>query len=189
MAIEADFPWLAITHPAHLEYMRSPLLNTMPYFLETLDKLDSERRHEIMYGAFWAVIESIETVQGVERKTDKADVSYDAFKRVCKSLPWGVGTLLIISAVHLTLSTLLSISDTTSVDDDKSRLIEFAEHVMRNPPPPDKTAEDEGFKNWLVGHIENLDETKLAHYNDYVYFCENVVRRLLEENPFANRAE
>jgi hypothetical protein len=183
MSLETDYPYLTIMHPAHLEYFHRVPLNTMTFFLEILDKLDAQERHEIMYGAFLAVIESVETAQGIQRKTEKVAVSYDAFKKVCKTLPWGIGTLLIISTVHLALSTLFSASDTTSVEDDKNRLVEFAEFAMRNPPPREQAEEDDKFMKWLVEHIENLPETKTKNHKQYVYFCENVVQPLLNEKP------
>jgi hypothetical protein len=38
----------------------------MKYFLELLDNLDAQERHEIMYGAFMVVIESVETAPGLQ---------------------------------------------------------------------------------------------------------------------------
>jgi hypothetical protein len=168
-------------HPAHLEYVHRVPMNTMNYFLETLDKMDAQQRHEIMYGAFLAVIESVETAQGVQRKTEQAAVTYDIFKRVCKTLPWGIGTLLIISAMQITLSTLFSASDTTSINEDKNRLVEFAEFSMRNVDQPSTDGHDE-FVKWLVDHIEELPEKKTKTYEQYVYLCENVIEPLLNEN-------
>ena len=183
MSLETDYPYLTIMHPAHLAYVHDLPLNTMNYFLETLDRLEPTERHEIMYGAFLAMVESLEEVQGIEPKTDKTKITYEIFRERCVTLPWGIGTLLIISAVHLTLLTLFSGSDTTSVDEDKNRLVEFAEHAMRNPPPSDQTKQDDRFMEWLVDHIENLPETKAQNYKQYVYFCENVLQPLLNEKP------
>ena len=98
------------------------------------------------------------------------------------SLPWGIGTLLVISAMHLTLSELFNAGDTTSsVEENKNRLVDFAEFVMRTPSRPEQAEEDEEFKKSLVDHIENLSETKSKNYTQYVYFCENVVGPLLNE--------
>ena len=74
MSLESEYPYLTIMHPAHLEYAHRVPLNTMKYFLELLDNLDAQERHEMMYGAFMAVIESVETAQGVQRKTEKGAV-------------------------------------------------------------------------------------------------------------------
>jgi hypothetical protein len=183
MSLETDYPYLTIMHPAHLEYIRNLPLNTMNYFIQTLDQLDASKRHEIMYGAFLAMIESLEEVQGVQQKTDKTKITYEIFRQRCLSLPWGIGTLLIISAVHFTMLTLFSGSDTTSVDKDKNRLVEFAEYLMGNPPPPEDAEEDEKFKKWLVDNIENLPETKAKNYKQYVYFCDKVLEPLLNEKP------
>lgn len=79
------------------------------------------------------------------------------------------------------LSMLFNASDTTSVEENKTELVGFAELVMRTPPPPEQAEEDERFKKWLVDHIENLSETKSKNYTRYVYFCENVIVPLLNE--------
>lgn len=98
-------------------------------------------------------------------------------------LPWGIGSLLIISVMHLTLSQLFNAGDTTPVEENKNRLVEFAEFVMRTPSRPEQAEEDEEFKKSLVDRIENLSETKSKDYTRYVYFCENVVIPLLNEKP------
>ena len=183
MSLESEYPYLTIMHPAHLEYVHSVPFNTMGYFLEILDSLDAQERHEMMYGAFVVVVESVETAQGVQRETAETAVNYEVFKKVCMNLPWGIGTLLIISAMHVTLSELFNASDTTSVEDNKNRLVEFAEIVMRTPPPPEQAQEHEEFKKELVDRIEKLSETKSKNYKQYVYFCENVVSPLLNEKP------
>lgn len=71
MSLELDYPYLTIMHPAHLEYVHHLPLNSMKYFLEILDSLDAQERHEIMYFAFVVVIDSVETAQGVKRKTER----------------------------------------------------------------------------------------------------------------------
>ena len=169
-------------HPAHLEYVHHLPLNSMKYFLEILDSLDAQERHEIMYFAFVVVIDSMETAQGVETKTEKGAVNMKPSKKLHGS---ALGNRLIVDhfcdAPHS--SQLFNASDTTSIDENKSRAVEFAEFVMRTPPPPEQAEEHEKFKKWLVDHIENLSETKSKNYTQYVYFCESVVSPLLNEKP------
>ena len=38
MTLETDYPYLTIMHPAHIEYMHHVPLNTMNYFLQTLER-------------------------------------------------------------------------------------------------------------------------------------------------------
>lgn len=97
-----------------------------------------------------------------------------------------IGTLLVASTMHLTLSMLFSPSDTTSVDENKNRLVGFAEALMREPSQsPNETDE---LVTWLVDHIEQLPDKKAKSYEQQVYFCESVVQERLNEN-FSNKQE
>ena len=46
--IAGDFPFLSILHPVHLMYLKRSPLNTLDYFFSILDRLDSEKRDNLL---------------------------------------------------------------------------------------------------------------------------------------------
>lgn len=182
--LESKYPFLTGMHPAHLKYTRHLPLNTVGYFLGVLDKLDPEKRHEIMYLSFMNILGPLAEGQGREVYDLLEDrvAAYEHFKTHCLSLSNVVGDgVLVAGMVHISLSYIFDLGDTTSVDEAKDRLIRLVEAAMRNPklqaiPTHDATIGE------LVEHIEYQPEKAEEYHRLYVYFYEHVVEVLLHEN-------
>jgi hypothetical protein len=170
--IESRYPFLRLMHLAHFTYLRELPLNTVDYFLGVLDALDPEKRTKTFgYGISLLNGDKSDSVQNSQE-------DYAAFSKTLRQFgSHPIAALLIIGIVHLALYDLLRLGDTTDVENVKSRLVGFAEHLISKNQGEEAPPSIE----WLVDHIENLSESSEEYHKDYVYFCENVVEKLLAQ--------
>lgn len=179
-------PFLSAAHPAHVEYMRKMPVNTLDYFLTVVGELDLEEHADIFRYLFLYSLPEC----GYDRQAGGINLpevtreSITAFAARCRRAAQVVSEPAVVTgAVVRALSELFTRGDTSSVEEMKSRLMRMAEKGMRGElgdsgPPPDEAV------GWLVDHMEHLPEKTEKAHGLYVHFCENVLRRLLDQPPF-----
>lgn len=180
-SLESQYPFLSIMHPAHLRYVRQPSLNTLNSFFDCLDKLDPEKRYEIMYVSFMAMIDpGIDPGTGRVKVLERSQATYEHFKRRCvESSRFVEERLLVLALTHLALDYIFNLGDTTAVDETKDRLIGLVELVQRDPELREGVEDFNDSMRKMVDRIEDAPERAVENYQLYTYFCENVVAKLL----------
>jgi hypothetical protein len=185
-SIENDYPFLSIMHPAHLRYIRNVPLNTLEYFLDILDGLDADKRHEIMSTVFYLMIVPAENPMSAEEfdpaiMEDKEAV-YERFKARCRECASVLTEgLLVSSVVHYALQYVFDLGDKTTVDAVKDRIIGVLEFIQSDPHTAALGEEHERFMSMMVDHVEKTPERTDQFYMLYMYFCENVIIPLLDQ--------
>jgi len=187
--IVGSFPFLSILHPIHLFYISEFTLNSITYFFETLDQVESARRDEILGGVYELIIRPRyrEAISDDEKVLDlRIDpVSYEIFKKKCLSIvARGViaDFLLVFLIVNFTLHCLVKVGDTTSIDTFVGRMKHMREYFTNEleKRPQDKMSL-ERLRDFCEERIANADENTEQNYRLYKFFCESVVSRLLLE--------
>jgi len=205
--IVGEFPFVQILHPAHLLYMKGLQFNSIGYLFECLDGLDVQKRDEILHWAYESIIKPRYRESTNENETlgdlRIDEVSYNAFKKKCKKIieSKAVSEIqLTFLIVNITLNAWISMGDITSTDEPIERtksFIEFIQQLINDDLPLDNIDEyaiellkdKEKLKHMmelLKERMPQVRENTQRYYELYVYFCENVVARLLQENLFEN---
>jgi Restriction endonuclease len=185
--IGADFPHLAIMHPAHILFSKDAPANTLDYFFKLLDGLDTEKRDSILFGQYLILIRPRlrKSVTGKEtiKELMMDDISYDAFKKKCRELVAMIDEhFLVFSIVAHLLQHLLVMGDTTAIDEK----LEFNKSMIKSFEEK-KKAEGEDIETLescikeTQEVIRTLPERIKESYDRYQYFCERVVLQLLLE--------
>ena len=161
--------FVKLMHPTHLQYIRTHKLNTLDYFFEIIDKLNSEKRDEI-FGWLYLYLTN--------------DDSYDNFKRECYILESKVKIYLANYIIDTTLKILFSRGDTTT-EDISILLTEFLLELMRKELNEDEDAKNYKEKAKILKGIEETDisDSIEKNYLLYTFFCEEVLPKLIAE-PF-----
>ncbi len=119
--ISEDFPFIAVLHPIHLLYFRSPPLNSLSYFFDVLDKVDPGKRDDAMDLIYFRIInpEQRKSITGKEKIGELlvGEVSYEVFRRKCQEIVKVVPQdLFVFLLVSHTLKYLFGLGDLTNVD-------------------------------------------------------------------------
>lgn len=173
-SLEIKYPFLTAMHPVHLEYLQDIPLFTPDQFVSILDNVDAEKRDKVMWGNYKALVESMNAM-GFPNQ----EFSYANFRDLCLRLQPGIGVLIIGGIIQLTLHLWLSLGDLTSIEQKKSSVVEFTEHVMADS----RDGSDE-FVEWLVDNVEHLAERTAENRQYYVFFCHKVLQPLMESRRF-----
>lgn len=186
-----EFNFLNIVHPAHLEYVKRVQINTLGYLFDCLDKLEEGKREKIMDWIQEGVIRPRyrEPVHGDETiaQLQVDTVDYDSFKRKCYEIQRAglLGDMLLTSLiVNFLLQATFNYGDTTSVDQKQARLkddIDFMGQLERTDPSMKERVRR--LRPRLEQSLRELPDRAKEGYELYVYFCENVVAKLLREKP------
>lgn len=184
--VSGEFPHLAIMHPAHVLYMKELTYNSSSYFFRLLDNLDAEKRDKILSWVYLIVIKPRKYKTLPEGKSImdllSEEISYRDFKQKFPELAGAVGdAFLVNSLVNFTLQNMFGISDTTSIDE----VIEYHKHQIAYLQTLKVREEDKDslakYISYLQDSLQNVADTTKENYSLYVYFCENVVQKLLVE--------
>jgi len=119
--IGGEFPFLSILHPIHLVYLRRGPLNSLDYFFNVLDKLDSEKRDSVLSWVNYAIIKPRmrKPVSGKETLKELLidEVSYDVFKAKCRDIIQVMDQhLFVFGLVSFILERQFLIGDLTNMD-------------------------------------------------------------------------
>lgn len=181
-----DFPFLKLYHPAHIQFLREPPLNSFKYFFAILEKAGPDRFREALSFAYMLVIKP-----DVEIPTDgnqtlgellRSPVSYVQFREKCWALSHLVEQSFLIRAiVHEGLTSAFRSGDKTNTDrvvKNNKRLIDKLEEDV-------KTSKTNVANQQHISAIrERIDQIPVRierGYQDYVRFCEEIVAPLFSE--------
>jgi hypothetical protein len=190
--ITDDFPFVNIMHPAHLTYISKVPGNTLDYLFTCLDDCDAEKRDPLLYLLYLAIIRprkrSPVTGQETLGELYIDEISYDAFKQKCRqiaasgSLDHMILTSLIVNFV---LQVAFESGDTTKVEERIERTRQSIEFLQTHDDLLQERGLSKGVQYAFVKMHEKgirmMPENTRRAYDLYVYFCEHVVTRLLEE--------
>jgi len=182
-----SFPFLDGLHPAHLEYLRKPPINTMPYFLDLLDSLEPQKRDH-WFGLQYLYIVNPETKmpssgEQVLGELFLKQATYYEFKKSCIELQHHVHDLFIIqSIINSALSHLSKLGDLSSKQEmeeiHRSSIAFFQDQIDRgNKDKPDL----EGCIRLSQKMLNELDDRLKEGHEDYIEFCQVVLPALFEE--------
>lgn len=183
-SLESRYPFLSIIHPAHIDYIRHSSFNTLNYFFEVLNSLVTEKRAEILrYFFFYSTPKFGYDEQKKSLSVPEVNVeSFKAFIDRCRqAATFTSEPVLITGMVTMILTDIFRVGDTTSVEQTKDRLMRMAEIAMKDPQAfRDETAANDAM-DWMVNKMEHVPEQIQEGYKLYVYFCENVLQKLLDQ--------
>lgn len=166
--ISDGFDFLKFMHPIHLEYIRIHRLNTLDYFFEIIDKLDNEKRDEILGWVYLFFTN---------------DDNYDNFKRECYILESKAPKIYLANyIIDEILKILFSRGDKTTKDNSILRT-EYLLELMRKELNEDKDDKNYKEKAEILKEIEEID-TSVAiekNYLLYTFFCEEILPELIAE--------
>jgi len=183
-----DFEFLDILHPAHVEYLRHPPINTFDYFFEVLDRLDPAERRSFFTGSFMLIINpEFETATDSKRQTfgelAKGKITYTEFRKRCYEEAQYLSQHFLIQAIMFhELTGAFGCADRTDVQrvrKNMKRSLSFFEAKLKRPHPDPETIQ--GCIDQMKESLENIEERTAANYERYCAFCEKVVAPLLEE--------
>lgn len=181
-SFEEQYPFLTAMHPAHIQYIRHPGLNTLRYLLKLLEGLNPEDRVDLLGMAYLFSRPEMgyDSQGGRPEPPNNSDAEFEAFSFRCfKATRIVSEPLLVIGLVHVILESLFNLGDLTSVEETKSRLFRMAEMTEAEGRELGITEKpSDADMDWLVNHIENTPERTERYHKLYTYFCENVVSRL-----------
>lgn len=185
--LSRSFPFLDGLHPAHLEYLRKPPINTLPYFLEILDSLEPQQRQD------WFSFEYLCVINPGAKMPISGDqvlgelllkpVSYHEFKKACGALQDKIADLFLIQAIIYSVLGRLSragdLSSQQEVEEQHCFSIQFFQEQIAKGNP-DK-ADLEGCIRMSTEMLNNVEETLHKNHERYIEFCETVLPHLFRE--------
>jgi hypothetical protein len=180
---ESTRAFLSVVHPAHLEYIRKTPINTLSYFFEVIGTLDSEEHADIIRHLFFYSLPQFgfDSQSQTFKMPEVTRESVNAFSARCRQASMVIGeSALIIGLIVGTLSELFGLADTSSVDETKNRLMRMVERSMRGELGDLESLPDDTV-GWIVNHMEHLPEKAEKARWIYIYFCENVLQKLLAQ--------
>lgn len=184
------FPFVELLHPAHLEYLRKPALNTLDFFFSLCDKWDHEIRDEFLGNVYHELIPVTfrEPTSGEETLRDLIEgppITYSSFKKRCRELAGEMPEeFLVRSLVASALSWGFSFGDKTSVNEwvEKHRgTIAFFQSDLKKSP--EKADVLNSIISKLQKNIAELPERTEKGYKNYCSFCDEVLLQLIFEKP------
>ncbi|MCK4251156.1 restriction endonuclease [candidate division WOR-3 bacterium] len=185
--IMGKFPFLSIMHPAHLLYLKKPPINTLEYFFKTLDKLDTQKRDEIMGLTYIAIIKPRLRRPVTREETLKEliidKISYESFREKCRKLTNNIEpSMIVLLIVVYTLEHIFDLGDTTSIDEKMEAHKSGIEDLQISIKTKDVNREIlETLIKKLQNNIKSIPDNVKKHYALYEYFCENVVEELFKQ--------
>jgi len=188
--IVGEHSYLSILHNAHVLYLRTIQINSLQYLFDILDRIDAEKRDEILSLTYHEIIQPRyrRSTPGKKETLKELlidEVSYDAFKKACYRIVNSniISEQALVSLiVNFTLQYLINIGDKTSVDEAIQKHQELLELIEES------AVHDDSYKSLrqLVKRMLDTAPERIKHnYEIYEYFCENVLSDLLVEDIFS----
>lgn len=191
--IASEFSYLSILHPAHILYMKGVRSNSLDYLFEILDKLDSEKRDEVLGWTYIMIIRPRfrEPISGKEtfKELRIDDVSYDSFKKICNQITAENiidEHLLVFWIVNFTLQYWIAQGNKTSIDEfihNWKQELTYFQNKMKDDAQ-DKDTLKRVIK-FTQDRIKNARKNIYHNYELYEYFCVKIVAPLLLERLFS----
>ena len=187
------FSKMSIMHPSHLTFLTSRPSNSLHYLFEQFDKLKPESREHLFH-----------EVNNLIMGTDDF-LYYDTFKKKCYEITSLGGIderILTYFIISDTLNTWLALGDKTSIERIVQKVLKtlpIIRKVLESSEPQENDQAALDFFNYAPENperrnvtnmfldffqqifIDDLPERTNANYDLYIYFCEQVVEKLLIE--------
>ena len=181
--------FLSLLHPAHIQYLKFPAINTLDYFFQVIDILDPIKRDKIFGNTYYAVIAprfrapSNDNEKMGDLMLDKCD--YDNFKKKCYELnKYTTDVFLVPSIMNFTLQTLLDYGDPFSLDIKIKRNQELVTSLEKETDLKNLETREKMIQ-MVKDIIGRMPERTKEYYQLYQEFCEFVIPKLfLEKNLF-----
>jgi hypothetical protein len=187
--ISGEFPYLSLLHPTHIKCLREMPFNTLGYFFDCLDKLDSQKRDEIFGFMYEMILRPRYRKAVTGRETIGSlrinEVNHDLFKKRCYEIArmGGLDEMqLVYFIVSFVLQSTFMFADSTSLDKSIERqkvVIVYHQKLIE---------EEEGDYEENISHIEysqklidELPNRVKRNYELYTYLCENLIEKLFAE--------
>jgi hypothetical protein len=192
-SLSEELEFLNIMHPAHLEYIKHTQINTLDYFFACFDKLEASKRDEIASWLYMPIIQPRHRESTSEHDTmgdllvDPVD--YETFKKKCYSIKES-GIISEIWFAPFMVSYLLQATfahgDTTTIDQMTKKMrdtLDFMDELAETDPEKKENIEEA--RPSFQKHLKEIPNRIKEGHDVYVYFCENMVTKLLDEQlPF-----
>jgi len=187
--MSGDFPYLSLLHPTHIKCLREMPLNTLGYFFECADNLDSQKRDEILGVAYEIILRPRYRKGETGKETIKSlqidDVNYDIFKKRCYQIAriGGLdGMQLVYFIVSFVLQQAFSFADSTNLDEkiDFWRL-SIAYHQKQIEEGEGDYEENISAIKYSQNYIDTFPNIVKRNYELYTYLCENLIEKLFAE--------
>lgn len=177
-------------HPAHMLYVLSPPLNTLPYFFEKLEEMNPSMRDDVFSWSYHSFI-GPRYREPKHKKEKIADTQLDptdfrAFKAKCLELEDArmSGWVLVQAAVSDALSWTWRFSDetkvATTIANNRDAIAHF-EQRLADASDPDEIDALNGCIATATEVIESAHERQNQWHKYYMYLCETLVPSLAME--------
>ena len=183
-----EFEFLNILHPAHVCYLRRPPGNTLEYFFNVLDGLETRERESFFDLSFHYIINPrSDEPTDFKRQTPgdliREKVNYTEFRNKCYKLALHVCPYFLIQGiVFQELSAAFACADKTNVQQARESMRQTLSTLKDELRKPNTDTEAlEQCITLMTDRMEHIEETTDKHYEQYCSFCEKVVGPLLEE--------
>ncbi len=207
--IANDLAFIKLMNPIHLNYAATIHFNTLDYFFQLIDELDSDKRDDILGHAFFEIVDPriIEPDRGKKTigETYSRRVDYKSFRERCQELDFSEPRRQLVDyIVSITLGYIFNLGNSTRQD----RLIEMVKvqiaelEAMMNDSEKRKELEErmhldkaglrksiDHTKSTLQKHIEGIPAQTQYYYDLYTEFCEKVVLKLMDEELIKKGSE
>ncbi len=176
-------------HPAHIQYLKFPAINTLDYFFKVIETLNPVKRDKIFESTYHFVIAprfrapSNDNEKIANLMLDKCD--YGDFEKKCYELKkYTSDVFLIPSIMNFTLNTLLDYGDSFSLDIKIKRNQELVASLEKGTDLKNLEIRKQTIQTFK-SIIDRLPEQTKEYYQLYQEFCESVIPKLfLERNLF-----
>jgi len=177
----------------HIVYAMKPHLNTIEYFIELMDTLDSEKRDEAFDVIYHDFVRPRfqKSVTGKEKMGELMIncVDYTAFRRICLDISADTSPNHVHRLVSSALAWLFSMADITELEEIRNRHLTLIDRILEDIANEGDEEKRSRLQNMLAlpqNSLRSLPERMANSYSLYEYICENLVRKLLFEKPDLN---
>lgn len=185
--IGCNFPFISIMHPNHLLYIKKYRNNTLDYFFQIMDVVDEKKRDIILSFPYLYIINPKlrKALPGKEKHIDlfMAEMNYENFKKKCYEIEQYYPKILVNYVTDSILKILLDFGDLTSID-EKIKTLEDLRSFAIGLQKGEQFFKDEVFESGLKltsKTIGEMPEKTKENYSLYIFFCENILSKLLQE--------
>jgi Restriction endonuclease len=188
--LPSEIAFLSILNNYHIVYSMKPQLNTIEHFIELMDSLDPKMRDEAFSSAYFEIVRPrfrapvSEEEKFSDLKIDADD--YVAFRRKCLSVSSGSSPNFIHKLVSSALAWLFHMADKTALNDMQNTQRWFIE-CIEDDIVEEKDENHRAIRSSMLDlhqrNLTELPERLERSYGLYTYICNELVRKLLAENP------
>lgn len=188
--LEHDSNYLSRINQYHLSYILRPQYNTIEFFIELMEMLDSEMRDEAFMTTYLQVIQPRfrEPIHQKERIKDLMidSLDFESFKTTCLSGNNKNSLNYVFNLVSPTLAMAFHLGDPSSKDYFLQAQEGLIEHLKEEIEHTDSHRKKEELTEMIKISSQNIEELPVRMKRSqeiYNYICNELVRKLLTEKP------